>query len=137
LQALLLLLPERFCGSFLAAGFKAAKSGLRGARQMKIGFYCSDFWFHDGVAECRGILKYSLLFCLDGAFGEAIVGIFLPHVLQIRIFSFIILCTMLVVAFMKQMGNGAWNILPEAGFAWVALFTIVPGDTRIGVDYLI
>jgi putative oxidoreductase len=56
--------------------------------------------------------------------------------LQTRLFSFLILCTMLVAALIQQAGE-SWNMLPALGFAWVSLFTMILGSGRFGVDYLI
>jgi putative oxidoreductase len=44
---------------------------------------------------------------------------------------------MLVAIFMQQINNGIWNCLPAMGFLWVAIYTMITGSGRFGIDYLI
>ena len=138
-QDLLLLIPRMVCGFLLSSNFGAAKFGLPWSPpDNNLVFFEVAFWFPNDVAEYGGIFKmFPVLFAWMGAFSEAVGGIFLLLGLQTRIFSFLILCTMLVAIFMQQMGNGAWNMLPAAGFAWVSLYTMIVGSGRFGIDYLI
>ena len=138
-QDLLLLLPRVVCGYLLTSNFGAAKFGLPWSpADNNLGFFEVAFWFPNDVAAYGGIFKmFPVFFAWMGAFSEAVGGIFLLLGLQTRIFSFLILCTMLVAIFMQQMGNGAWNMLPAAGFAWVSLYTMIIGSGRFGIDYLI
>ncbi len=138
-QDLLLLIPRLVCGYLLTSNFGAAKFGLPWSPvDNNLGFFEVAFWFPNDVAAYGGIFKMvPVFFAWMGAFSEAVGGIFLLLGLQTRIFSFLILCTMLVAIFMEQMGNGAWNMLPAAGFAWVSLFTMIIGSGRFGIDYLI
>jgi len=137
-QDLLLLIPRLVCGYLLTSNFGAAKFGLPWSpADNNLGFFEVAFWFPNDVAEYGGIFKmFPVFFAWMGAFSEAVGGIFLLLGLQTRIFSFFILCTMLVAIFMQQMGNGAWNILPAVGFAWVSLYTVIIGSGRFGIDYL-
>lgn len=138
-QDLLLLIPRLVCGYLLTSNFGAAKFGLPWSPpDNNLGLFEVAFWFPNDVAEYGGIFKaFPVLFAWMGAFSEAVGGIFLILGLQTRLFSFLILCTMLVAIFMQQMGNGAWNMLPAAGFAWVSLYTLIIGSGRFGIDYLI
>lgn len=138
-QDLLLLIPRLICGYLLTSNFGASKFGLPWSPADKnLGLFEVAFWFPNDVAHYGGIFKmFPLFFAWMGAFSEAIGGIFLLLGLQTRIFSFLILCTMLVAIFMQQMSNGVWNMLPAAGFAWVSLYTLVLGSGRFGMDYFI
>jgi putative oxidoreductase len=137
-QDLLLLLPRLVCGYLLAADFGAAKFGLPWSPvDNNLGFFEVAFWFPNDVAKYGGIFKmFPVFFAWMGAFSEAVGGIFLILGLQTRIFSFLVLCTMLVAVFLQQAGQ-MWNMLPAIGFAWVALFNMVTGSGRFGIDYLI
>jgi putative oxidoreductase len=80
---------------------------------------------------------FPVFFAWMGAFSEAVGGLFLLLGFQTRIFSFLIVCTMLVAIFMQQLQNGLWNALPAAGFLWAALFTMITGSGKWGIDYFI
>jgi putative oxidoreductase len=137
-QDVVLLIPRLVCGYLLTASFGAAKFGLPWSpADNNLGFFEVAFWFPSDVAEYDGIFKmFPVFFAWMGAFSEAVGGIFLLLGLQTRIFSFLILCTMLVASLIQQWGS-SWNMLPAAGFAWVALFTMILGSGRFGIDYLI
>jgi putative oxidoreductase len=137
-QDALFLLPRLICGYLLTANFGAAKFGLPWSpADNNLGFFEVAFWFPNDVAEYGGIFKmFPAFFAWMGAFSEAVGGIFLILGLQTRLFSFLILCTMLVAALIQQAGE-SWNMLPALGFAWVSLFTMILGSGRFGVDYLI
>lgn len=138
-QDALLLIPRLVCGYLLASDFGAAKFGLPWSpTDNNLGFFEVAFWFPNDVAGYGGIFKmFPIFFAWMGAFSEAVGGIFLIVGLQTRVFSFLILCTMMVAVFLQQWGNGAWNMLPALGFAWVSLFTMILGSGRFGIDYLI
>ena len=138
-QDLLLLIPRLVCGYLLTSNFGAAKFGLPWSpTDNNLGLFEVAFWFPNDVTEYGGIFKmFPIFFAWMGAFSEAVGGIFLMLGLQTRLFSFLILCTMLVAIFMQQMGNGVWNMLPAVGFAWVSLCTMIIGSGRFGIDYLI
>lgn len=138
-QDLLLLLPRLFCGLVLTANFGAAKFGLPWSpADNNLGFFEVAFWFPNDVAAYGGIFaKFPIFFAWMGAFSEAVGGVFFLLGLQTRLFSFLILCTMLVAAFIQQSGYGIWNMLPALGFGWVSLYTLVIGSGRFGIDYLV
>jgi putative oxidoreductase len=44
---------------------------------------------------------------------------------------------MLVAIFMQQIQNGLWNCLCCHGIFWVAMFFLILGSGRFGIDYLL
>lgn len=138
-QDFLFAIPRIVCGFLLATDFGAAKFGLPWSPADKnLGFFEVAFWFPGDVAAYGGIFAMlPVFFAWMGAFSEAVGGIFLMLGLQTRIASFLIFCTMMVAIFMQQLAEGMWNTLPALGFLWVALFTMVLGSGRFGLDFLI
>ncbi|TRX41549.1 DoxX family protein [Flavobacterium restrictum] len=138
-QDVLFALPRIVCGYLLTANFGAAKFGLPWSPpDNNLGLFEVAFWFPNDVAGYGGIFAtFSVFFAWMGAFSEAVGGIFLLLGFQTRIASFLIMSTMLVAIFMQQIQNGLWNCLPAMGFLWVALFSLIVGSGRFGVDYLI
>lgn len=138
-QDLLLLVPRIVCGYLLAFDFGAAKFGMPWSpEENNLGLFEVAFWFPNDVAEYGGIFAIApAFFAWMGAFSEAVGGLFLLLGFQIRITSFLIVCTMLVAIFMQQINNGMWNCLPAMGFLWVAMFYLIIGSGRFGIDYLL
>jgi putative oxidoreductase len=138
-QDVMVLIPRLVCGYLLATEFGADKFGLPWSPADKnLGFFEVAFWFPNDVANYGGIFKmFPAFFAWMGAFSEAVGGIFLILGLQTRIFSFLLLCTMAVAIFLQQIDNGLWNTLPALGFLWVALYQMMLGSGRFGIDYLI
>ncbi len=138
-QDALLMIPRVVCGFLLTSNFGAAKFGLPWSPiDNNLGFFEVAFWFPHDVAQYGGIFKlFPIFFAWMGAFSEAVGGIFLLLGLQTRVFSFLIFCTMMVAAFLQQLGNGTWNMLPALGFGWVCLFTMILGSGRFGLDHFI
>ncbi len=138
-QDLLLILPRVVCGYLLSANFGAAKFGLPWSpAENNLGFFEVAFWFPNDVAAYGGIFKmFPAFFAWMGAFSEAVGGIFLLLGLQTRVFSFLIFCTMFVAAFIQHGGGDSWNMLPAIGFGWVALYCMILGSGRFGIDFLI
>ncbi len=138
-QDLLLLIPRVICGYLLAFDFGAAKFGLPWSpADNNLGFFEVAFWFPNDVAAYGGVFAmFPVFFAWMGAFSEAVGGLFLILGFQTRFFSFLIVCTMLVAIFMQQLQNGMWNTLPAAGFLWVALYTMIIGSGKWGIDFLI
>jgi putative oxidoreductase len=103
-----------------------------------LGLFEVAFWFPNDVAHYGGIFAIApVFFAWMGAFSETIGGLFLLFGFQTRIASFLIICTMLVAIFMQQINNGLWNCLAAMGFLWVAMFYLILGSGRFGIDYLI
>jgi len=44
---------------------------------------------------------------------------------------------MFVAIFFQQFNQGTWNMLPAMGIMWVALYNLVIGSGRFGIDYFI
>ncbi|MBO6632879.1 MAG: DoxX family protein, partial [Psychroserpens sp.] len=80
---------------------------------------------------------FPVFFAWMGAFSEAVGGLLLLLGLKTRIASFLIMCTMLVAIFMQKWDQGLWGMLPALGFLWVALYNLILGSGRFGLDYLI
>ncbi|TWR30946.1 DoxX family protein [Mucilaginibacter pallidiroseus] len=138
-QDLLSAIPRIVCGYLLATNFGSAKFGLPWSpADANLHFFEVAFWFPNDVAHYGGIFAmFPAFFAWIGAFSEAVGGIFLLLGLQTRLFSFLLLLTMLVAIFMQQWENGLWNMLPAMGFCWVALYTTLLGSGRFGIDYLL
>ncbi|MFZ4545469.1 MAG: DoxX family protein [Saprospiraceae bacterium] len=138
-QDLLTAVPRIICGFLLTSDFGAAKFELPWSPpDNNLGFFEVAFWFPNDVAAYGGIFAmFPVFFAWMGAFSEAVGGIFLVLGLQTRVASFLVFCTMLVAIFMQQIHAGTWNMLPAAGFLWVALYGMILGSGRFGIDYLL
>lgn len=137
-QDLMLTIPRIVCGYLLTANFGADKFGLPWSPIDKnLGLFEVAYWFPKDVASYGGIFAlFPVFFAWIGAFSEAVGGIFLFLGFQTRIASFLIMSTMLVAIFAQQINNGMWNCLPAMGFLWVALYALVFGSGRFGIDYI-
>jgi putative oxidoreductase len=135
----LLLIPRLACGFMLSAYFGADKFGMPWSPDERdLRLFEVVYWFPQDVAEFGGI--FSLLpsfFAWMGAFSEAVGGLLLAIGFQTRIAAFLILCTMLVAIFLQHGDDGMWNMLPGFGFLWVAIYSIVLGSGRFGLDFLL
>jgi uncharacterized membrane protein YphA (DoxX/SURF4 family)/C-terminal processing protease CtpA/Prc len=139
LNDIALAFPRIFCGLILAFGFGASKFGMPWtpeASNLSL-FQVSD-WFVKDVSKFGGIFSvFPLLFAWLAAASETIGALCLVVGFKTRLSSFFILITMLVAIFFQQWDNGLWAMLPALGFLWVALYSLVMGSGRIGLDYLI
>ncbi|MBC7523862.1 MAG: DoxX family protein [Flavobacterium sp.] len=138
-QDFLTALPRIICGFLLASSFGADKFGLPWSPADKnLGLFEVAFWFPNDVAQYGGIFKvFPAFFARMGGFSEAVGGIFLVLGFQTRIASFLIMGTMLVSIFLQQWSQGMWMMLPAMGFLWVAMYSLISGSGRFGIDYLI
>ncbi len=138
-QELLLIVPRLYCGYLLAFNFGAAKFGLPWSPpQTNLHFFEVAFWFPNDVAEYGGIFKmFPGFFAWMGAFAEGVGGLALIAGFQTRVFSFLIICTMLVAAYVQHAGAELWQQLPALAFLFVALQHLVLGGGRFSVDYLV
>jgi uncharacterized membrane protein YphA (DoxX/SURF4 family) len=73
---------------------------------------------------------------LDGALQKLLADCFYCLDFKPNCF-FLVICTMLVAIFMQQIQNGLWNCLAAMGFLWVAMFFLILGSGRFGIDYLL
>jgi putative oxidoreductase len=138
-QDLILTIPRVVYGYLLAIEFGASKFGMPWTPDDKnLGLFEVVFWFPEDVKAYGGIFAmFPGFFAWMGAFSEAVGGIFLVLGLQTRLFSFLIVCTMMVAVFIQQIDNGLWSMLSGMGFLWVAVYTMILGSGRFGFDYLI
>lgn len=138
-QDLILCMPRIVCGLLLTISFGAPKFGLPWSPvENNLGLFEVAFWFPKDVAEYGGIFEmFPAFFAWMGAFSEGIGGLFLIVGFQTRIFSFLLVCTMMVAMFLQQWQAGLWNMLPAMGFLWVGIFYLINGSGRFGIDFLI
>ncbi len=131
--------PRIIGGLGLALYFGASKFGMPWTPEDKnLSLFEVSAWFPEDV-EKFGI-PFSLapvLFAWLAAAGEAIGGLFLAIGLQTRIFSAIILITMLVAIFLQKWDSGFWSMLPAMSFLWVSVYSLILGSGKFGIDYLI
>lgn len=127
------------CGMLLALDFGASKFGMPWTPDDKnLGLFEVSAWFPEDVASYGGVFAVApVFFAWMGAFSEAVGGILLAFGLKTRIAAFLIMCTMLVAIFMQKWGQGTWGMLPAMGFLWVAIYNLILGSGRFGLDYLI
>lgn len=138
-QDALLWIPRIYCGYYLAFNFGAAKFGLPWSPpENNLGFFEVAFWFPNDINEYGGVFSLCpALLAWLGAFSEAVGGLALILGFQTRIFSFLIAVTMLVAAFVQHAGEELWQQLPAMHFFWVALYCMILGSGRFGIDYLL
>jgi len=138
-QDLIITIPRIIYGYLLAFEFGAPKFGMPWTEADKnLGLFEVVFWFPEDVKAYGGIFAmFPSFFAWMGAFSEAVGGLFLVLGLQTRIFSFLIVCTMSVAVFIQQWNNGLWSMLSGMGFLWVAVYTMIIGSGRFGLDYFI
>jgi len=135
-----LLAVARFIpGILLSLDFGSNKFGVPWSPyDRNLGFLEVVYWFPEDVAAYGGVFAaMPVFFAWMGAASETIGGLFLALGFQTRISSFLILCTMMVAIFFQKWGGPTWNLLPAMGFAWVAIYNLVNGSGRFGIDYLI
>lgn len=132
-------IPRITCGLLLTTMFGADKFGMPWtAKSQNLNLFEVAAWFPVDVAEYGGIFAIApIFFAWMGAFSEAVGGLFLLLGLQTRIASFLIMCTMLVAIFLQKFDQGVWSMLPAMGFLWVAIYNLLLGSGRFGLDYLI
>lgn len=138
-QEIILTVPRLVCGYLLTTDFGAAKFGLPWSPEEKnLGFFEVAFWFPNDVAHYGGLFAlFPAFLAWMGAFSEAVGGLALLLGFQTRLFSFLIVCTMLTAMFAQQFEAGLWNMLPAMGFLWVSMTHLVLGSGRFGLDYII
>lgn len=138
-QDIFIAIPRIVCGYLLSFDFGADKFGMPWSPIDKnLGLFEVAFWFPNDVASYGGIFAIAPVFLAwMGAIAEAVGGLLLLFGLQTRIASFLVMSTMLVAIFMQQINQGLWNCLAAMGFLWVAMFYLVLGSGRFGIDYLL
>ena len=132
-------IPRIICGLLLTLDFGASKFGMPWtSSEQNLSLFEVAEWFPKDVAEFGGVFALApVFFAWMGAASEAIGGLFLAIGLQTRLFSFLIMCTMLVAIFCQQWDQGMWGMLPALGFLWVGIYGLVLGSGKLGMDYII
>ena len=127
------------CGMLLTLSFGADKFGMPWTPTgQNLSLFEVAAWFPEDVKAYGGIFAlFPVFFAWMGAFSEAVGGLFFAFGLKTRIASFLIMCTMLVAIFLQKWGQGTWGMLPAMSFLWVAIYNLVLGSGRFGIDYLI
>jgi putative oxidoreductase len=138
-QEIMFTIPRVVCGYLLTTDFGAAKFGLPWSPEDKnLRLFEVAFWFPNDVAQYGGVFAmFPTFLAWMGAFSEAVGGLALLLGFQTRLFSFLIVCTMLTAMFAQQFEAGLWNMLPAMGFLWVGMTHLVLGSGRFGLDYII
>jgi len=136
---LIFAITRIICGLLLAIDFGSSKFGMPWSpEENNLGLFEVAYWFPGDVAEYGGVFAmFPIFFAWMGAFSEAVGGLFLALGFKTRAAAGLIPCTMLVAIFMQKWGQGVWSMLPAMGFLWVALYHIILGSGRFGIDYLI
>lgn len=135
----LIAIPRVICGLLLTASFGADKFGMPWtADSQNLNLFEVAAWFPDDVSEYGGVFAISpVFFAWMGAFSEAVGGLFLMLGLKTRVAAFLIMCTMLVAIFLQKWDQGLWAMLPAMGFLWVALYNLILGSGRFGLDHIL
>ncbi|WP_299436144.1 DoxX family protein [uncultured Aquimarina sp.] len=137
---LLFALPRIICGYLLAVNFGGSKFGVPWSPEGSpdLAFLEVVEWFPKDIAEYGGVFAMSpVFFAWIGAASEAIGGVFLALGFKTRVASFFIMCTMLVAIIFQKSDSGIWGMLPAFGFLWIAIYNLILGSGRFGIDYLI
>ncbi|MCW5518467.1 DoxX family protein [Aureitalea sp. L0-47] len=132
-------IPRIICGLLLTIDFGSSKFGMPWSPSEKnLALFEVIDWFPEDVAAYGGLFAaFPLFFAWMGAFSEAVGGLFLVLGLKTRVFSFLIICTMLVAIFFQKWGEGTWGMLPALGFLWVGIYNLFLGSGRFGFDYVL
>ncbi|MEL6975585.1 MAG: DoxX family protein [Bacteroidota bacterium] len=127
------------CGMLLALSFGASKFGMPWTpKENNLGLFEVSAWFPEDVANYGGIFAMApVFFAWMGAFSEAVGGLFFAFGLKTRLFSFLIMCTMLVAIFLQKWGQGFWGMLPAMGFLWISVYHLFLGSGKFGLDKLV
>ena len=134
---LLLFIPRFVCGMLLTIDFGASKFGVPWSpAEKELGLFEVVYWFPEDVAQFGGIFAaFPVFFAWMAGFSETIGGLLLAIGFKTRLAAFLIVCTMLGAIFLQKWGEGVWGMLPAMGFLWVALYSLVNGSGRFGLDY--
>ena len=119
---LILLIPRLCVGYWLATRFGWSK------------FPVPD-WFVGDVAKLGFPLP--LAFAWAAVLAEVVGGALLCVGLFTRIAGLAITGTMLVAVFLQKAGEELWQKLPAYGCLWVALYALVLGSGRFGLDAIL
>lgn len=138
----LLAVPRILGGLILTLDFGSSKFGMPWtSSEQELALFEVAAWFPEDVAKFGFPFSSApWLFAWLGAASEAIGGVFLVLGLGTRFWSFLLVCTMLTAIFLQKwpqfVEQGSWAILPALGFLWIALYSLVLGSGKWGLDYL-
>ncbi|SHH05746.1 DoxX family protein [Flagellimonas flava] len=135
--------PRVWGGLSLCLEFGSSKFGMPWSITEEMGLFQVVQWFPEDVSQFG--IPFSLapnLFAWLGAASEAIGGLFLALGLGTRISAFLIAMTMLAAIFLQKWPEAmefgsSWPFLPAAGFLWIAVYSLIFGSGKFGLDHLL
>lgn len=80
---------------------------------------------------------FPTIFAWAAVLAETVGGAMLVVGLGTRFAGFMVTSTMLVAIFCQKWGVEVWEMLPAMSFLWIAIYAMVLGSGRFGLDYLI
>ena len=90
------------------------------------------------MAKFGGIFAlFPAFFAWAAVLAETFGGAMLVVGLGTRFAGFMVATTMIVAIFCQKWGGPVWEMLPAMGFLWIAVYAMVLGSGRFGLDYLI
>lgn len=92
-------------------------------------------WFISDVGKLG--FPAPLVFAWAAVLAEVAGGAALALGIATRAAGAAIACTMLVAAFVQKADAALWEKLPSLGVLWVALYAILLGSGRFGLDHLL
>lgn len=140
---LVITIPRVLAGLMLCFEFGSSKFGMPWSTTEDMGLFQVASWFPEDVAKFG--IPFSIaptIFAWLAAATETIGGLFLAFGLGTRIWSVLIACTMLTAIFLQKWPDAmeygsSWPLLPALGFLWIALYSMVLGSGKFGIDYFI
>ena len=140
---ILYFIPRFIAGVLLTLDFGSSKFGVPWTDPGQgLSFFEIASWFPEDVASFGPPFSWApWFFAWMAGFSETIGGLFLALGLGTRFWAALIAITMLTAIFFQKWGDfmeqGSWHILPAAGFLWVAIYCLIFGSGKLGLDYWI
>ena len=127
----------------LAFEFGSSKFGKPWNTTDEMGLFQVASWFPEDVAKFG--IPFSIapvFFAWLGAASEAIGGLMLALGIGTRFFALLIASTMLTAIFLQKWPDAmeygsSWPLLPAMGFLWIAIYSILFGSGKFGLDQVI
>ncbi len=135
-------IPRILAGLMLCFEFGSSKFGMPWSITDKMGLFQVADWFPKDVANFGTPFNWAPEFFAWMAAGtEAIGGLFLVFGLGTRIWGVLLAFTMLGAIFLQKWPDmmeygSSWPALPAIGFLWVAIYCVLFGSGKWGLDYL-
>ena len=138
-----LAIPRILGGLMLAFEFGSSKFGMPWSTTDEMGLFQVASWFPEDVAKFG--IPFSIapaFFAWLGAASEAIGGLLLALGICTRISAFLIASTMLTAIFFQKWPDAmeyssSWPLLPAMGFLWIAIYSMLFGSGKFGLDQVI